>query len=317
MEVFDYRGISRRRMNVSKVPPLIITCACTGANQGKEANPNLPETIEEQAESVYEAYQAGTSIVHLHVRDPKNPAVMTVSPDDYKKANRMIREKCPDLIIGNTGGGGATLTFEQKCAAVYARPELQSIDLACWPLLLHYKARKPPLFGRDEDVEINQVFGISHAEAEKTMELMNEYDVRPAIEVYDTANFEMVQNLLNKNLLKPPYWFDFVLGVGGGGSYATPYHLITMLEYLPENSLVSVIGVGASQWPIIATAISMGLHVRVGMEDNIYIEKGRLAESNAQLVKKVVDIANILGRPVATPAQAREMLGLPAQPRKY
>lgn len=126
MEVFDYRGISRRRMNVSKVPPLIITCACTGANQGKEANPNLP-----------------------------------------------------------------------------------------------------------------------------------------------------------------------------------------------ENSLVSVIGVGASQWPIIATAISMGLHVRVGMEDNIYIEKGRLAESNAQLVKKVVDIANILGRPVATPSQAREMLGLPAQPRKY
>lgn len=317
MEKFDYQGITRRRMNIAKLPPLIITCACTGANQGKEANPNLPESIEEQVQSVYEAYQAGASIVHLHVRDPENPAAMTLNPDDYKKANRMIREKCPDLIIGNTGGGGATLTFEQKCAAVYAKPELQSIDLACWPLLLHYKARKPPLFGRDADVEINQVFGISHAEAEKTMKLMNEYNVRPAIEVYDTANFEMVQNLLNKDLLKGPHWFDFVMGVGGGGSYATPYHLVTMLEYLPKDSLVSVIAVGASQWPMLAIAIAMGLHVRVGMEDNIYIEKGRLAGSNAELVKKAVDIAAMLGRPVATPAQAREMIGLPQEPRHY
>ncbi|MCD8152907.1 MAG: 3-keto-5-aminohexanoate cleavage protein, partial [Clostridiales bacterium] len=204
-----------------------------------------------------------------------------------------------------------------KCAAVFAKPELMSIDLACWPLKLHYKARKAPLFGRDEDVYIDQVFGISHAEAEKTMEYMNQYDVRPAIEVYDTANFEMVQNLLRKDLLKPPYWFDFVLGVGGGGSYATPYHLMTMLEYLPEDSLVSVIAVGASQWPLLATAIAMGCHVRVGMEDNIYIEKGKLASSNAELVRKVVDIAKILGRPIATPAEAREIMGLPKELRMY
>ncbi len=317
MSEFDYRGITRRPMNTAKVPPLIITCAITGANQGKETNPNLPESPEEQAQSMYEAYQAGASVVHIHARQPDNPADPSADTEDYKKINRLIREKCPDLVIGNTGGGGATLTFEQKCAAVFAQPELMSIDLACWPLLLHYKKREEPLFGRDEDVYINTVFGISHAEAEQTMEYMNKYDVRPAIEVYDTANFEMVQNLLKKGLLTPPYWFDFVMGVGGGGSYPTPYHLMTMLEYLPENSIVSVIGIGASQWPMLATAIAMGLHVRVGMEDNIYIEKGKLAESNAQLVKKVVDIATILGRPIATPAQAREMMGLPQEPRQY
>ncbi len=314
---FDYQGISRRAMNTAKVPPLIITCAITGANQGKETNPNLPEVAEEQAQSMYEAYMAGATMVHIHARQQDNPANPSVNTDDYRLINRLIREKCPDLIIGNTGGGGATMTFEEKCAAAPARPEMMSIDLACWPLLLHYKERKPPLFGRDEDVYINTVFGISHAEAEKTMEYMNQYDVRPAIEVYDTANFEMVQNLLRKGLLKPPYWFDFVMGVGGGGSYPTPYHLVTMLEYLPKDSLVSVIGVGASQWPLLAMAIAMGLHVRVGMEDNIYIEKGKLASGNAELVKKAVEIAHILGRPVATPAQARAIIGLPQEPRQY
>ncbi|MCC8142083.1 MAG: 3-keto-5-aminohexanoate cleavage protein [Lachnospiraceae bacterium] len=317
MSEFDFRGITRRKMNTAKLQPLIITCAITGANQGKETNPNLPELPEEQAQSMYEAYQAGATMVHVHARQPDNPAQPSTDPEDYKKINHLIREKCPDLIIGNTGGGGATLTFEQKCAAASARPEMMSIDLACWPLLLHYKKRESPLFGRDEDVYINTVFGISHAEAEQTMEYMNQYDVRPAIEVYDTANFEMVQNLLDKGLLTPPYWFDFVMGVGGGGSYPTPYHLMTMLEYLPENSLVSVIGVGASQWPLLATAIAMGCHVRVGMEDNIYIEKGKLASSNAELVQKAVDIATILGRPIATPSQAREIMGLPQEPRQY
>jgi 3-keto-5-aminohexanoate cleavage enzyme len=146
---------------------------------------------------------------------------------------------------------------------------------------------------------------------------MHENGVIPEIEVYDTANFAMVSNLINKGLLKPPYWIQLVCGVGGGGSYATMFHLNTMLEYIPEQSVVSVIGVGVSQWPLLAMGISLGLHVRVGMEDNYYIEKGKLAASNAELVRKAVDIAKLLGRPIATPSQAREMIGLPREPRQY
>ncbi|MCD8152908.1 MAG: 3-keto-5-aminohexanoate cleavage protein, partial [Clostridiales bacterium] len=105
MDNFDFRGITRRTMNTAKLQPLIITCAVTGANQGKEANPNLPETAEEQVQSMYEAYQAGASVIHLHARQPENPAAPSVDTNEYKKINKMLREKCPELIIGNTGGG--------------------------------------------------------------------------------------------------------------------------------------------------------------------------------------------------------------------
>jgi 3-keto-5-aminohexanoate cleavage enzyme len=315
--MFSYQNLTRQTLNISKLPPLIVSVAITGGNQGKEANPNLPESAQEQAQSTFEAYQAGAAMVHVHRRRGDNPALMSSDPEEYREVNRLIREKCPDIIICNTGGGGIGMTIEQKVASAYAKPEVQSIDLASWGFRNTYKARKPPLFGRDEDVEIDEVFGISHGEAEHQMKVMIENDVVPEIELYDTANFAMLSNLMNKSLLKPPYWMSLVCGVGGGGSYATMFHLNTMLEYVPEGSVVSVIGIGASQWPLLAMAIGLGCHVRVGMEDNTYLEKGRLAVSNAELVNKVVSLAKILGRPIATPAQAREIIGLPQEPRQY
>ena len=314
--MFSYHNLTRRSLDISKLPPLIVSVAITGGNHGKEANPNLPETAEEQAQSTFEAYREGASLVHIHRRKADNPAAKSVSPEEYREVNALIREKCPDIIINNTGGGGAGMTIMEKFAPVNARPEIQSIDLASFPLRMTYKARKAPLFGRDEDIHVDECFGISHAEAEMGIKMMIENDVVPEIELYDTANYHYIANLLQKGLIKPPFWIQFVMGVAGG-SYPTMFHLQNMLEYVPDGAVVSLLGVGVSQWPLLAMAMSLGLHVRVGMEDNIYIEKGILASSNAELVRKAVDMAKILGRPIATPAQAREIIGLPQTPRQY
>ena len=314
--MFDYQNLTRRSPNLDKMPPLIVSVAITGGNHGKETNPNLPETVYEQVESTFEAYQAGASLVHIHRRKASNPSEKSTSYEEYYEVNKLIRERCPDIVINNTGGGGACMTIVEKFAPVYAKPEVQSIDLASFPLRMTYKARQAPLSGRDSDITIDECFGISHAEAEMGIRLMIENEVVPEIELYDTTNYYYIQNLIDKELIKPPYWIQFVLGVSGA-SYSTMSHLQTMLEYVPKGSVVSVIGIGAAQIPILTIAMALGLHVRVGMEDNIYIEKGRLAESNAELVDKIVGIAKAIGRPIATPKETREMIGVSLLPREY
>ena len=141
--MFSFQSLTRRPLDISKLPPVIISVAITGGNHGKEANPNLPESPEEQAISTYEAYKAGASLVHIHRRRRwDNPAAMSTSIEEYHEVNRLIRGKCPDIIINNTGGGGAGLTIEEKLAPVYAKPEIMSIDLSCFPLRMTYRGKK-------------------------------------------------------------------------------------------------------------------------------------------------------------------------------
>lgn len=323
--IFDYSSASgyleRSLKGIANLPPLIISVAITGSGHGKEANPNLPETPEEQAEQAYEAYKAGATSVHVHRRKGDNPAENSFATEDYIEVNALIREKCPDIIINNTSAGGR-LRFgddervgEQMLFSIYARPELASFDTSNYSSRVVRKARKPPLTGRPEETTAEYSFSMTPTEAERVAKLMREYDVKPEFEIFDTGDLHYLYRLINAGLVDKPYWVQLVMSPRH--TFPEPSYLLTMLQRTPPGSLVSVIGVGIPQLAMITMAMILGCHVRVGMEDNIYIEKGKLAESNAEFVEKVVRLAKELGRDIATPQQARKMIGLSETPRQY
>lgn len=309
------------RSGLAKFPPLIISCAITGGNQGKESNPNLPEEIDEQVQQTYDAYNAGASVVHIHGRGPE-PEMMgynTSDPNVYKKVNALVREKCPDIIVNNTAICGRWWTTEggmgePTMPSVTARPEVASIDITNYSQKLLKRKRPAPLQGIPEDY-INELgYAISETDIHNAIAKMDEYGVKPEFEMFGMQDIHFLNDLVKKGLVQEPYWCSMIFG--SLFNYQTPEMLRATMELLPRKSLLNVIATGPAQFPFLAMAIVMGCHVRVGMEDNFYVAKGQLAESNAQLVEKIVRIATELGRPIATPAQAREMMGL-GEPRQY
>lgn len=310
------------RSGLSKMPPLIISCAITGGLHGAEINPNLPEDKEAQIQSTYDAYNAGAALVHIHARDPKNLSAMTTDVNDYRELNARVREKCPDIIINNTCMGGRMYVDETKQAspmlltAIEALPEVSSVDLACASTYMPMRARKAPLTGRDQDTISKINYMLTQGEAVEVVETMQAHGIKPELEVFspdDIVNY--IIPLIKKGVLKDqPYWVQVIFG--GNGTVTNVENMVRTTQMMPENSLFSVIGIGAAQTAMITLGMLMGHHVRVGMEDSPVYAPGELAKSNAQLVERVVRIARELGRPIATPAQAREMMGL-GDPRSY
>jgi len=305
------------RVAAGTLPPVIITVAITGGVQGKEINPNHPETAEEQVQQVAECYKLGATQVHLHVRQPNNPVLTATDPAEYRRVNGMIREACPEIIINNTTGGGIGAESEEaRLASTEANPEVCSLDMG--PIVSRFtlKKRKPPLFGRDEDFHLDTCAAVTYGETEKYARIMLEKGIKPELEVWTTGHYTLVRNLISQGLVKPPYMIQFVMGFGGG-AYATPKEVIHLMECAPKPSVFSVLGVGLYQTAMVATGLVLGINVRTGMEDNVLYKKGELCKDNAQLVERVVRMARDLGREIATPRQAREMLGLSPTPSKY
>lgn len=299
------------------LPPMMITVAITGGVQGKEINPHHPETAEEQIEQLKECYKLGATMVHLHVRRPDNPTLTASDPKEYRRVNGMIREACPEIIINNTTGGGiGAESHEARLASTEANPEVCSLD--CGPIVSRFtlKARKPPLFGRDKDFELDTCASVTYGETERYAKIMLEKGIKPELEVWTTGHYWLVRNLIQQGLVKPPYLIGLVMGFGGG-AYATPKEVIHLIECSPKPSVYSVLGVGLYQTPMVALGITLGINVRTGMEDNVLYKKGELCKNNAQLVERVVRIAREMGREIATPKQARQMLGLSEKPSQY
>lgn len=320
----DYRNVDKylnklSRSGLANFSPLIVTCALTGGNHGKEANPNLPETPEEQAQQAYDAYNAGASMVHVHRRSSANPAVMTADPEEYTEVNRMIRAKCPDIIINNTAGGGKMRMPNGAISPAFtvsisAKPEVCSIDISNFVAAGVLKKRQPPLTGRDEDQPVEFAYGLLPSEAAAALQMMKENGCKPEFECFDIGDLQYLKSFIRAGLVDDPYLVQMVFGEAT--NYPTIDYMQTAMNCMPDNSIFGTIAVGATQFPLLAAAIVLGGNVRVGMEDNVYISKGELATGNGQLVEKIVRIAKELGRPIATPEQAREMLGLGA-PRQY
>jgi 3-keto-5-aminohexanoate cleavage enzyme len=271
------------------VEKLIITAAISGAEVTKELNPAVPYTVEEIGQEAYKAYKAGASIIHLHVRE--DDGTPTQSKDRFKLCIDEIKRLCPDVIIQPSTGGAVGMSNEERLQPVELLPEMATLDCGTCN------------FGGD-DIFVNtesaiKVFG----------ETMIKLGIKPEVEVFDKGMIDMAIRLNKKGYIKSPMHFNFVLGVNGGIS-AEPRDLVFMAESIPAGSSFTVSGIGRSAFSMAAMSIIMGGHVRVGFEDNVYLSKGVLAESNGELVEKVVRLAKELGREVATPQEARAILGL-------
>lgn len=300
--------------------PLIISCSITGAQHGKEANPNLPESAKDQAQSTADAYNAGASLVHVHRRSPENPAVDTKRTEEYLEVNQLIRAKCPDIIINNTCIGGRLIDTETKSTtdllnvSLGAHPEVASIDITTTTQRMNLGARTKEM-GSERDAYTKHFdYILNDEDAVEILRQMKENGVKPEWEMYNLTDIKRLQDLIRMGHAEGPHWVQMLFG--GNGVFPNPEAMFLATQMLPADSIFSAICIAGAHNAMMALAMIMGHHVRVGLEDVVYYAPHQLATSNAQLVERCVRIANELGRPVATPAQAREMLGL-GEPRQY
>jgi 3-keto-5-aminohexanoate cleavage enzyme len=271
---------------------LIITAAICGAEVTKEQNPSVPYTVEEIGREAEAAYKAGASIIHLHVR--QDDGTPTQDKERFRLCIEEIKRRCPDVIIQPSTGGAVGMSVEERLQPVELLPEMATLDCGTCN------------FGGD-DVFVNtenmiKAFG----------ERMINLNIKPEVEVFDKGMIDMAIRLQRKGYIKAPMHFNFVMGVNGGIS-AEPRDFTFMKDSIPFGSTFTVSGIGRSEFPMAVMSIISGGHVRVGFEDNVYISKGVLAKSNEELVKKVVRLAKELGRDIATPAEAREILGISSE----
>lgn len=275
---------------------LIITCACVGAEVMKTDNPAVPYGPQEIAESAIAAVEAGASLLHLHARTHEG----TPSQEAALFADTFARIKAKvDPILQISTGGAVTATTAERLAPLDDPGVLAHLEMASFTC-------GTVNFGND-------VFMNSPEFLTALARKLKERDLKPEIEVFEPGMIANAMRLIKAGELSHPLHFDFVLGVPGAmpGGFR---QLMFLVDSLPSLCTWSVAGVGAWQLPLATMAIMMGGHVRVGLEDNMYYRKGELAHSNAQLVERIVRLAEELGRPVATPAEAREILGLAPRP---
>lgn len=269
---------------------LIITAAICGAEVLKEHNPAVPYTVEECVREARSAYDAGASIIHLHVRyDDGTP---TQDKERYRVIMEGIEKACPGIIIQPSTGGAVGMTNDERLQPTELNPEMATLD--CGTLN----------FGGDE------IFENTENTIKYFGKRMIERGIKPELEVFDKSMIEMALRLHKQGYILKPLHFDFVMGVNGGigGSLRD---FVFLRGSIPSDATYTIGGLGRYEMPLAAAAIIDGGHVRVGFEDNVYLSRGVLAKSNGELVEKVVRLARELGREIATPDEAREILGLP------
>lgn len=268
---------------------LVITAAISGAEVKKEHNPAVPYTVEEIVREAKSAYDAGASIIHLHVRtDDGKP---TQSKDRFQECVDAIRKACPDVIIQPSTGGAVGMSDLERLQSTEINPPPEYATLDCGTCN----------FGGD-DIFVNTdntIFNFA--------KIMQEKGIKPELECFDKGMVDIALKADKKGLLEHPLHFNFVLGVQ---MTATLRDLAFCVGSIPPGSTWTGCGIGRNAFDMAAGAIIMGGHVRVGFEDTLYVEKGVLAKSNGELVEKVVKLAKLLGREIATPDEARKILNI-------
>ena len=280
---------------------LILTVATTGTFQGKEANPNLPETPEEIAQTAYECWNEGASIVHIHARDPKTRKG-TSDPDVLREIDRRIREEKCDIIIQHSTASDyiPRLPADHRIRSIEMNPEMASLDISFTRLVS---------FGDKENLWV-----MTFPEILAGAKAMQDRGIKPEMEIFNPVVMEDTYRLIEKGLLAKPYLYSFVLGmrrINRGYMAYSPRLLMQLVDALPPDSMFSAMGVGSDELPATTLSILLGGQVRVGFEDNVHYQKGQLAESNAQLVARAARLGRELGCEIVSPADARQMLGIP------
>jgi 3-keto-5-aminohexanoate cleavage enzyme len=267
------------------VEPLLITAALVGAETMREHTPHVPYTPEEIADEAARCREAGASMVHVHGR--LEDGTPTQDRETFRRILEGIRERC-DVLVQFSTGGAVWMSVDERIEAVDLKPDMATLTTGTVN------------FG--DDVFMNPWPMVKQIAAR-----LREHAVRPEIEVFDTGMVDAALRLVREELLDEQFHMDFVLGVPGGMGGA-PENLDFLVSKVPRGCTWCVAGVGRHELPLAYKAIEMGGHVRVGLEDNIYASKGVLAKGSYELVEKVVEHAQAVGRALHTPQTAREML---------
>ena len=280
--------LETRRLNDKK--KVIISAALTGAVTTKDNNPALPTQPKEICESALACYEAGAAVVHIHVRDDDDQASMRY--DKFEEAVTLIRETGCPVVINLTSSGGQGFSWEERIKPFKElKPEMASFDAGTMNWLNSVVFMNEPGF------------------LELCGKEMIEANVKPEIEVFDIGMLNTAKYYLKKGILQAPAHFQICLGAPGGME-ATTENLLYVVNHLPEECTWSTFGIGRGANEILMAALAMGGNVRVGLEDNVYYNAGQLADSNEQFVARVARLAKEIGKEVATPDDARQILGL-------
>ena len=268
----------------------IISVALTGAWPSKEKNPNVPYTPREIADDVVECYQSGAAIAHVHMRDKDGNGTMDIRL--FRETVGYIRAECPEIVINLTTSGAVDATDESRMAhLIELKPEMASYDCGSMNWMHTTVFLNRPDF------------------LEKLGKTMIENGVKPEIEAFDAGMIYNALHYAKVGVLLTPMHFQICLGAPGG-SLATVENLVYLKSLIPADSTWSAFGIGAQSLPIMYATIALGGHVRVGMEDNVYYGRGRLAKSNAEFVERAVRLVKEANKEPATPAEACEILNL-------
>jgi len=272
---------------------LIINLAPTGMVLRKSDNPNLPVTPEEIAEECARCRAAGVSLFHLHARDEDgNPSCFR---ERYREVILAVRRRCPDAILCVSTSGRIHKEFEKRSAVLElegeAKPDMASLTLGSMNFPGEASINGPDMIRR-------------------LAEKMRDREIVPELEVFDFGMIDYAKHLIERRVLRPPFYFNLLLG-SLGSLKATPLHLASLVDQLPTGAVWAGAGIGRFQFFINSMSVAMGGHVRLGLEDSLYMdpEKQHLA-TNLALVKRIARLAQAAGRPLATPAEARGIIGL-------
>lgn len=286
----------------------VITCAVTGAATRPEQNPKLPVSPQQIADSALEAAEAGAAVVHIHVRNIEN-AKPSMKFELYQEVFERIKAKNHDVLINLTTGPGAHFIPSEENLSIGAAGTNMSTAA---DRVKHIEILRPDICSLDLNTMHLGGKGIRINRIEVCKEMLKRIQAvgtKPELEIFDSGDLRIALELIEENLIEKPALWQFAMGIKYGWT-ASPETLHYAHSLLPSNSIWSAFGISRTQMPMVALTWIYGGHVRVGMEDNVYISPGVLAESNAQLVVKAANIIENLGGQVANPKEARELLGL-------
>lgn len=295
---------------------VVITAAITGSIHTPTMSPYLPITPRQIADEAVRAYEAGAAVVHVHARNPEN-GLPSPDPDLINEIITNIKSRCP-VVVCITTGGGMGMTLEQRVAPVTAfRPELAScnagsVNFGLFPMVQRYKEWKfdweRMMLAMSEDF----IFPNTFKTLREYCAVFDKMDTKPEFEIYDTGMVNNVAFLIQAGYIKTPVYIQFVMGILGGipASPENLMFLVSSAKTLIGDFEFSVCVAGRSQFPICTQSALIGGNCRVGLEDNLYLEKGQLAKSNAEQVAKMVRIVKELGSEPAAPDEARKILAL-------
>lgn len=297
----------------------IINCAITGSIHTPSMSPYLPITPDEIAQNAIDAANAGAAAVHIHARNPEN-GMPSSDLEVFNEIIDKIRSRNRDVIICITTGGGAGMTVEQRASVIPEfEPELASMNAGSinWGLFPVADRIKNYKYDWEEQMlrmTKGYIFQNTFEDMESMLNIMNNNGTKPELECYDVGHLYNVKFLQDAGLIKGKPYLQFVLGINGALA-ATPYDLQYMKTTADRLFGVggyewSAFGAGRAEYPICLQNLFLGGHVRVGMEDNLYLRKGKLAENNAQLVEKMAGLMRELDFEIASPNEAREILGI-------